>query len=91
MGFQNYPFSTGQVTVTGTATLIVAANHSRSGLVVTNNGTTDVYIIENVAGTTATGQLLPGSKGASLGFSTTNAVYGITGGGSAVLSWLQTQ
>ena len=91
MGFQNYPFSTGQATVTGTATLIVAANSARSGLVITNTGTTDVYIVENTSGTTSTGQLLPGTKGASLGFSTTGAVYGITGGGTAVLTWLQTQ
>ena len=89
--FQNYPFSTGQATVTGSATLIVAANTSRSGLVITNTGTTDVYLIENVNGTTSTGQLLPGTKGASLGFTTTGAVYGITGGGTAVLTFLQTQ
>lgn len=89
--FQNYPFSTGQATVTGTATLIVAANASRSGLVITNTGTTDVYLIENSSGTTSTGQLLPGTKGASLGFTTTGAVYGITGGGTAVLTFLQTQ
>jgi hypothetical protein len=90
--FQNYPFSTGQATVTGTATLIVAANSSRSGLVITNTSSTvDVYIIENTSGTTLTGQLLPGTKGASLAFTTTGAVYGITGGGSAVLTFLQTQ
>lgn len=89
--FQNYPFSTGQATVTAAATQIVPANSSRSGLVITNTGTTDVYLIENSSGTTSTGHLLPGIKGASLGFTTTGAVYGITGGGTAVLTWLQTQ
>lgn len=89
--FQNYPFSTGQATVTGTATLIVPLNHDRSGLVITNTGTTDVYLVENPLGTALTGQLLPGTKGASLGFTTTGAVYGITGGGTAVLTFLQTQ
>lgn len=91
MGFQNYPFTTGQATVTGSVTLIVAKNAARSGLVITNTGTTDVYLVENTAGTTSTGQLLPGTKGASLGFSTTNAVYGVTSGGSAVLTWLSTE
>ena len=89
--YQNYPFSTGQVTVTGTATLIVPANHDRSGLVITNASAVDVFIIENTSGTTATGQLLPGTKGASLGFTTTGAVYGITSGGSALVTFLQTQ
>lgn len=90
--FQHYPFSTGQATITGTATLIVAANPDRSGLVITNtSASVDVYIIENTGGTVSTGQLLPGTKGASLGFTTTNAVYGITSGGSATVTFLQTQ
>jgi hypothetical protein len=50
-----------------------------------------VYIIENTNGTTLTGHLLPGVKGASIGFTTTGAVYGITGGGSATVTWLSTQ
>ena len=88
--FQNYPFTTGQVSVGASATLIVAANHDRSGLVITNLGTTDVYI--GLAGvTTSTGHLLPGTKGASVAFSTTLAVYGITGGGEQSVSYLQTQ
>ena len=91
MGFQNYPFSTGQATITATATPIVSANPARSGIVITNTGTTDVYLIENTNGTTSTGQLLPGTKGASIGFSTTGAIYGITAGGSAVITFLQTQ
>lgn len=89
--FQNYPFTTGQATVTAAATLIVAANASRSGIVITNTGTTDVYIIENTAGTTSTGHLLTGTKGASVAFSTTGPIYGITGGGSATVTYLQTQ
>ena len=92
MGFQNYPFSTGQATITAAASLIVPANAARSGLVITNtSNTVDVYLIENTNGTASTGQLLPGTKGASIGFSTTGAVYGITAGGSATITWLQTQ
>jgi len=88
--YQNYPFNTNQVTVTGAATLIAAKNPSRSGIVITNLGTTDVYLIENTNGTTSTGHLLVGTKGASLGFSTTNAIYGITTGASASCSYLET-
>ena len=86
--FQNYPFDTGQVTVTGTATLIAAKNPSRSGIVITNLGTVDVFLVENTNGTTSTGHLLVGTKGASLGFSTTNAIYGITTGASQAVSYL---
>lgn len=87
--FQNYPFSTGQATVTGSATLIVAANASRSGIVITNTGGSEVYIIENSNGTVLTGHYLP--VGSSVGFSTTSAVYGITTIGTAVVTFLQTQ
>jgi hypothetical protein len=89
--FQNYPFNTGQVAVTGTATLIVAANASRSGIQIENLGTTDVWIGENSSVTTSTGHLLVGTKGASVSFSTTGAIYGITSGASQSVSWLQTQ
>ena len=61
--FQYQAFQTGQVTLTGAATLIVAAFPSRSGIVITNLGTTDCYIIENSSGTTSNGHLLPGTKG----------------------------
>lgn len=89
--FQNYPFNTGQATITGTATQIVPANASRSGIIITNLGTTDVYIIENNTGTTSTGDLLVGTKGATKAFTTTGAIWGITSGGSQTVSWLQTQ
>jgi hypothetical protein len=91
VGFQNYPFTTGQTTVTSAATQIVPTNAARSGIQITNLGTTDVYLIENTSGTTATGHLLLGVKGASVSFSTTSAVYGITGGASQTVTWLQTQ
>lgn len=87
--FQNYPFSTGQATMTGAASQIVPANASRSGIVLTNTGATTVYVVENTAGTTATGYPLAAS--ASVAFSTTGAIYGITSGGSNVVGWLQTQ
>ena len=88
--FQNYPFNTNQVSVTNAATLIVAANSSRSGITLTNTGTTDCYIGENANVTTSTGHLLPGTKGASVSFAATGAIYGITGGASVTVSYLQT-
>ena len=91
MGFQNYPWSTNQATVTNAATLIVAANPARSGIVINNTGTTAVYLGENANVTTSTGYYLPGVAGASIGFSTTGAIYGITAGGSETVSVLQTQ
>ena len=91
MGAQFYPFTTAQVSVTGTATLIVAANKSNSGVQITNFGTTDVYLGENATVTTATGHLLPGTKGASVSFSTTGNIYGITSGSAQTVSVLVTQ
>jgi len=92
MGFQNYPFSTGQAAVLNTATLIVAANAARSGITITNiTGTAPVYIIENTNGTTNTGHYLAGTAGASVSFSTTGAVYGIVSSTTQTVSYLQTQ
>lgn len=88
---QFYPFTTGQATVTGTATLIVAADRARSGITITNTGTTVVYLGENNTVLTTTGHYLPGSAGASQSFSTTGAIYGITSGGSATVTYLQTE
>jgi hypothetical protein len=89
MGYQFYPFKCTQVTVTGTATQLVAANASRSGFQVVNTSTTDVYLGESNV-TTSTGHLLAGTKGASIGFATTQAVYGITSGASEVVTILET-
>jgi hypothetical protein len=91
VGFQFYPFKTSQVAVTGTATQIVAANAARSGISIENLGTTDVWLGENNTVTTSTGHLLLGTKGASVSFSTTGAVWGITGGASQSVSVLETQ
>jgi hypothetical protein len=88
--FQFYPFHVGQVSVTGTATQIVPANTSRSGIVIIQHGTTDVFLGEaNV--TTSTGALLVGTKGAGLAFSSTSAIYGITSGAAQIISFLETQ
>lgn len=88
--FQFTPFKTAQVTITGTATLVSASNSSRSGIALTNLGSTDVYYGENNSVTTATGDLLAGTKGAVKAFSTTGAIYAITGGSSQAISVLET-
>jgi len=88
--FQYQAAQTGQVTVTAAATQIVPAFPSRSGIVINNTGSTACYIGENANVTAATGFFLPGTAGASVSFSSTGAIYGITAGGSAVLSFLQT-
>ena len=87
--FQFYPYKTSQVSASGTATQLVAANSSRSGLQIINTGTTDVYLGESGV-TTSTGHLLTGTKGASVSFTTTQAVYGINSGGSQTVTILET-
>jgi hypothetical protein len=87
--YQFYPYKTSQVSVGGTATQIVAANSSRSGLQIINTSTVDVYLGESGV-TTSTGHLLVGTKGASVSFTTTQAVYGITSGSSETVTVLET-
>lgn len=82
--------ASGQVSVGNAApgTQIVAARTTRRGVLITNLGTTDVWI--GVSGvTTATGALLPGVRGASITVSTIAAVFGIVGAGSQSVSFLE--
>jgi hypothetical protein len=66
--------STGQVSVTSAATLIITANASRKGVLIINTGNATVYV--GTSGVTATtGHALP--AGASLSLPTLAAVYGI--------------
>lgn len=68
--------ATAQVSVGTTATQIVAARAGRGSVKITNLGTTDVFI--GVAGVTATtGDLLPGTKGASIVIPASVAVFGV--------------
>jgi len=91
MGYQFYPFKTSQVAVTGTATQIVAVNNARSGLLLINFGTVDVYFGPDNTVTTSNGQLLTGTKGTSIGISTTGTVWGITSGSSQTIGVLESQ
>ncbi len=68
--------NTNQVSVGNTPTLIIAANTSRKRIVITNLGTTNVFI-GGSAVTTTTGQLLQGLAGYPLALYCTGAIYGV--------------
>lgn len=88
--YQFTPFKTSQVAITGTATQVVAANNSRSGIALTNLGTTDVFYGENNTVTTSNGDILIGTKGAVKAFATTGAVWAVTSGASQTITVLET-
>lgn len=80
--------ATNQISVANTATLIVASRAGRRGVVITNHGTTAVYI-GLVGVTTTTGILLAGVVGASISIPTTAAVYGIVASGTQTVSFIE--
>lgn len=78
----------GQVSVTGAATLIVAARTGRLNVELVLHGDVAVYV--GAAGvTTATGQLMTGVTGVGKLIATAAAVYGITTGGTVTVSYLE--
>jgi hypothetical protein len=80
--------ATNQVSIGTSATQVVPVNATRRGVSITNLGTTDVWV--GAAGvTTATGDLLAGSKGASVFIPTTAAVYAIVGIGTQAVSFME--
>lgn len=75
--------ATAQVSVGTASTQIVAARAGRGSVKITNLGTTDVFI--GVSGVTSTtGDLLPGTKGASITIPTNAAVFGVAGTAQSV-------
>ena len=86
--------NTGQVSVASTATLIVNQNTGRKAVVITNLGTTAIYIgfgtntASNGPLSTSNGQLLPGVVGASLSIPSTSAIWGISSGASQSVSFM---
>lgn len=67
--------NTNQILVGNTATLIIAANTNRKRLVLTNMGTTNVFIGGSTV-TSTTGEMLLGIPGFSLSIFCTGAIYG---------------
>lgn len=86
--------ATGQVSVGSTATLIVpsrigAPGTGRAAVIITNIGTTDVYIGFNNTVTTGNGDLLTGTKGAFVTIPYDGAIWGIVASGSQTVSFME--
>ena len=79
--------TTGQVTVSTSATLIIAANSSRRSVVVRNTGSTDMYIGASGV-TTATGFLVKASEAFTVDRSTA-AIYGVVASGTTTTNYIE--
>lgn len=77
-----------QVSVGASATQIVAARSNRRAVKITNLGTTDVFIGPSGV-STATGDLLVGTRGSWTILDTQAAVFGIVASGSQSVSVLE--
>lgn len=78
-------FTPSQVSVGATATQIVAARTGRGLLTVTNSTATAIYLGGSGV-TTSSGQLLPGTIGASITIPYSGSLYGIVASGSATVT-----
>jgi hypothetical protein len=83
VGNANWP--TSQISINTTATSLVSSRAGRQGVVVTNLGTTPIYL-GGSAVTTSNGAFLAGIVGASKMIPFTGAVYGIVGVGTQSVS-----
>jgi hypothetical protein len=75
--------STSQVSITSTATAIVAARATRNSVKITNMGTTPIYLGFTSGVTVSTGDFLPGILGAFVVYPTQTGVWGIVATGSS--------
>ena len=82
-GSANWP--TTQVSVGASATSILSSRAGRLAVVITNTGTTAVYL-GGASVTTANGALLAGVAGASKTIPFTGAVFGIAASGSQTVT-----
>lgn len=80
---------TGQKSLDGTPSAIVAAREGRRGVLITNLGAVDVYLGSDSSVSTATGSLLLGTKGTAIFVPTTTAVYAVTGGSTVSISYIE--
>lgn len=81
--------ATGQVTATTTASVVYGGNVKAKEVTFVNLGTTDVYFGKSNV-TTSNGQLLVGTKGATLTIKTRSPIYAIVGTGTQAVSYLAT-
>lgn len=79
-----------QVSVSNAAaTPIVPINQRRTSLTLINHGTNDVFIGTDATVTTSTGALLSGTKGSSLTFTNTAALYAIAATSAQTISVIE--
>jgi hypothetical protein len=81
--------STNQINVQDTATLIIAANPKRAGVLITNPSGGITVFVGNAGVTAGTGGFL--ESGSSLSIPTTAAIYGIVSTGSQAVSYVELQ
>jgi len=81
-------FATGQVSITTSATQIVAARAGRRAVLVVQHGTTVVSVGASGV-TTSTGVRLPGTDGAALVVATSAALFGIVASGTQTVSFIE--
>lgn len=81
--------ATNQVSVTTSATLIVAARSGRRAVTVVQHGTTAVYLGASSGVTTSTGVLLIGTAGSAVELCHAGDVYGIVASGSVTVGYAE--
>jgi len=79
----------GNITVTTSATLIIATNTSRKSILIRNNGSATLFIGGNNSVTTSNGYRITG--GQSMYIFETDEVYGIVASGTLDVRYLETQ
>ena len=82
-------FATAQVSVSTTATLIVAARAGRRSVTIMQHGTTAVYLGPANTVTTSNGMLLLGTAGTAITTDYSGNVYGIVGSGTDTVSYAE--
>jgi hypothetical protein len=79
--------ATGQVSVGASATLIIALNANRAGVIITNPSTTVTVFLGAAGVTISTGQeLLPGN---SITIPVTSAIYGVVAASTQTVSFME--
>ena len=81
------------ITVQMTATLIVASNNARTGLILYNNSTSDVFIGPDTSITTENTVLLNAKSSLTLSdkFAWKGAIYGIVASGTSDVRYWETE
>src|SRR4051812_22628362 len=78
-----------QISVSSTATLVIAANAARANCTVRNVGATDCYLGSSSAVTTGNGFLLTSAGKDALDVKWTGAVYAITASSTTTVAYFE--